>query len=134
MTEKRKAKVVTIKLGEDIRKSIPKAGDTIYRIVKTPAADGDNPDEDETFFLRTLETVDVEGTRLVDGGKAVDINGDFEISLDLEEKPDVWTDEDDAIAEWLFQTEQECQRAEKAQDKLNHIVNALQTSRDEKQF
>jgi hypothetical protein len=129
-----KTKLVTIKLGEDIRKRIPKAGDTIYRIVKTPTSDEDNPDDDETFFTRTLETVDVEGTRLVDGGKAVDINGDFEISLDPEEKPEVWTDQEDAIAEWAYQTELEIKRCEKLEEKVNHILGALRTSRDEKQY
>ena len=133
-TSERKGKVVTLKLGEDMRKRIPKVGDVIYRIIKTPACDDDNPDDDETFFLRTLETVDVEGTHINHSNKTVEINGDFDISLDPEDKPEVWTDEEDAIAEWFFQTDLELKRAVNLQVKMNHIVNALQTSKDEKQY
>ena len=140
MKDMRKGKIVTIKLGEDKLKRVPHVFETIYRMVKTPVDDKDNPDDDETFFLHTLQTVDVEGVAVVDGGKAVCINGDFDISLedeDDEEKYSVnktWRDKEEAIEVWAYLTDLQLKRAEKLQQKIEEVVNCLRTSKDERQY
>jgi hypothetical protein len=134
MKDTRKGKIVTIRLGADKLEKVPKCFETIYRMVKTPVDDKDNPDDDETFFLHTLQTVDVEGTAIIDGGKAVSINGDFEISLEDNAKNDIWRDKEEAIAEWEYLTDLQVKRAEKVEDKIKHILNTLRTSKEERQY
>jgi hypothetical protein len=109
-------------------------------MVKTPVDDSDNPDEDETFLTHTLRTVDVEGVNIVDDGRAVSVNGEFEISLEDEDDEEryssnkIWANKEEAIEVWEFLTNQQLERAKKLQDKMNHIVNHLQTNLDEKQY
>jgi hypothetical protein len=134
MKDTRKGKLITIKLGEDKKRLIPRVFDTIYRMVKTPVSDDDNPDDDETFVLNTLQTVEVEGVTIIDSGRAVNVNGEFEISLEDDAKNEVWADKDEAIAEWEYRTNLQLKRAEELQKKVDHIVNALRTSKEEKQY
>ena len=107
-------------------------------MVKTPVSDDDTL-QDETFVLHTLQTVEVEGVTIVDGGRAVNINGDFDISLedDDEDKfsPDnTWKDKDEAIQVWEYLTKLQLEKAEKLQDKINSVVSCLQTSLKEEQY
>jgi hypothetical protein len=139
---KEKAKIINVKvkLGEDKKRRIPRVLDTIYRIIKTPVCDDDNPDDDETLFTRTLETVDVEGVTVVDNGRAVNVNGDFEISLEDEDDDEkysdkkIWAEKEEAIAVWEHNTELELKEAKKRQEKYDHIVTHLQRNLDEKQY
>jgi|WetSurMetagenome_2_1015567.scaffolds.fasta_scaffold58587_5 hypothetical protein len=134
MKDTRKGKIITVKLGVGAMDKIPKCFETIYRMVKTPVDDKDNPDDDETFCLHTLQTVDVEGTVVIDGGRAVSINGDFEISLDVDAKNDTWRDKEEAIKEWEYLTNLQIKKAEKAEDKIKHILGALRMSKEDRQF
>ena len=131
---------VKVKLGEDKKKRIPRVLDTIYRMIKTPASDDDNPDDDETLCIRTLETVDVEGVTVVDNGRAVNVNGDFEISLEDEDEQErysdnkIWADRGEAIHVWAHNTEAEIERSEEKMKKFTSIYNTLKRSREEEQY
>jgi hypothetical protein len=138
--ENRKSKIITVKIGEDKKSRIPRVLDTIYRMVKTPVSDEDNPDDDQTLFQRTLQTVEVEGVTVVDGGRAVNVNGDFEISLEDEDDEErfsdkkIWANKEEALFVWEHNTEIELKEAKKRLDKYTHAFNFLQTNLDEKQY
>lgn len=143
MKDTRKGKVVTVKIGADKQKRIPALFSTIYRMIKTPWDDKDNPDEDETLCTRTLETVYVEGLTGVkddEGNDAVSVNGEFEISLKDEDDDErysdkkIWADREEAIEVWEHNTKRELERAKKYADKYNHIVNSLELNLEEKQY
>ena len=134
MKQTGKGKVITIKLGEDKRKDIPQVFETVYRMVKTPIDDRDNPDDDETFCIHTLQTVDVEGVTIVDNGRAVCINGDFEIDLEDGAVKETWRDQEEAVEEWELLTNLQIKKAEKVEDKIKHILTTLRTSKEEKQY
>lgn len=134
-TKSRKGQVVTIKIGEDKKKRIPRVFDTIYKMVKTPV-----DDDDETFNLHTLRTIDVEGVTIVDGGRAVNINGDFDISLEDENDDErfsadkVWADKDEAVTVWEYLTKLQLDKAEARQARINNVVNCLRDSLNERQY
>jgi hypothetical protein len=136
----RHGKIIT--LGEDMRKRIPQLFSVIYRLETTAATDGEDIEEDETFKLHTLRTVNVEGTVIINEGAGVCVNGDFDISLVEDEDDDkpgelrkkVWADKDEAIAAWELLSNLELDRAKAIQDKINATVTMLQTSVDERQY
>ena len=135
----RKATIVTI--GVDQRRRIPQVFDTIFKIEQTPVTDGENIDDDETFRLHSLRTIDVEGVTVVPGKRAVNVNGDFDINLDddgEENEKDllskVFADKDEAIAAWGYLSKLQLERAEKLQEKINETVNCLRTSIEDRQY
>jgi hypothetical protein len=144
----RKGKVVTIVLGEDKRKRIPRCMDNVYRIVATPTTDGENLEDDETTRLYTLRTVLVEGTSVVDNGRAVNVNGEFEISLeddgdDSENEllTKTYSDNDEAIVAWRNVSKCERDRVRKWKEKIDalqiRLTNSLEmieTSIKEEQY
>jgi hypothetical protein len=134
MTKERKGKILNIKLGEDKLRRIPRSFETIFRMVQTPVDDKDNPDDDETFKLHTLQTVDVETTAIVDEGRAVCINGDFDISLEDDWVEDTWREKEDAVMAWRHATDLQIKKAEKVLGKVEQVLSALRTSRDEEQY
>lgn len=137
----RKGKVVTV-IGEDVKARIPRVLDNIYRIEALPVSDDDSLQNDETARMYTLRTILVEGVTVVNNGTAVNVNGDFDISLEptfdeTDEKEllnKTWANKDEAIAVWETLTKQQVERAEEAQRKINHIVNTLRTSLEERQY
>ncbi|MBE3086141.1 MAG: hypothetical protein IMZ64_07990 [Bacteroidetes bacterium] len=138
--DNRAGKIIT--LGKNRRAKFPTVFDTVYRIKTDAVADEEDVDKDETFKLHTLVTVDVEGVTIVDGGRAVSINGEFEISAeedgvgsDEEELRDkTWSDKDEAIAAWLLLTEAQIRRCKKMKDKIDQTLVTLETSRDDRQY
>ena len=138
--DNRAGKIIT--LGKNRRAKFPTVFDTVYRIKTDAVTDEEDVDKDETFKLHTLVTVDVEGVTIVDGGRAVSINGEFEISAeedgvgsDEEELRDkTWSDKDEAIAAWLLLTEAQIKRCKKMKDKIDQTLVTLETSRDDRQY
>jgi hypothetical protein len=132
---------VKVKLDEKQMGKIPKVFDVIHRIVKTPACDNDNPDDDETLFTRTLRTVEVEGTVgvMTEKGRAVRINGEFDILLEGDEEgkwsdDNYWANKEDAIAVWEHNTTLEKERAEEKMKKYISIFNHLKMNLEDRQF
>jgi hypothetical protein len=129
-----------LKINEDKMSRIPKVGSVIYRMIKTPVDDTDNPDGDETFVKRSLQTVFVEGTNLVNNRTSCRVNGDFEISLEDEEDTErysdnkIWADQDEAIHVWQHNTEVEMLEAEKKENKFAHIKNFLKDDLKDQRF
>jgi hypothetical protein len=136
--DSRKGKVITL-TGEQ-KDRIPRVFDTIYRIILTAVTDGEDVDRDETARLHTLRTIEVEGVVVVDGGKAVSINGEFEIPT--EPKPSdeenlletVFVRKEEAINAWRYLTKLQLDKFEKEQEKINKTVTALRTSLEEEQY
>jgi hypothetical protein len=137
--DSRKATILTI--GEDKRKRVPQLFTDVYKIEATAVDDNDDVARDETFKLHTLRTVYVEGTAIVDGGKAVSVNGDFDVSL--EDDPDeteasvrdrVYADKDEAIAAWEFLTNIQLEKAEKMFKKMEETLNSIRLSKEDRQY
>jgi hypothetical protein len=140
----KKTKLINVKVKLDDKQMgrIPKVFDVIYRIVKTPVCDDDNPDNDETLFTRTLETVEVEGVVGIvteKGKKLVRINGEFDIPLDetnddKNSDDNFWANKEDAIAVWEHNTTLEKERAEEKMKKYTSIFNHLKMNLEDRQF
>jgi hypothetical protein len=137
--DSRKASILTI--GADKRKRIPQLFSDVYKIEATAAADEDDVARDETFKLHTLRTVFVEGLTIVNNGKGVNVNGDFDISLDDDSdeteasvREKVYADKDEAIAAWEFLTNIQLEKAEKMFTKMENTLNAIRTSKEERQY
>jgi hypothetical protein len=136
----RKTKLINVKIGEDKRKRIPQVFSTIFKMIRVPVCDDDNPDDDETYFSHSLDTIDVEGVIIVNNGKAVRVNGDFDISLEDEEEDEkslvkkIWADQDEAIEAWRFITKLQLDKAEKQKEKLVHIINHLTENLEKDQY
>jgi hypothetical protein len=138
-TPSTKKKVI---IGRNIKDRIPRCTDTIYKIVATPVCDDDDADKDETLKLHTLRTIEVEGVVVVNHGKAVCVNGEFDISLEVgdddENEEDIlnktYSIHDEAITAWEYLTKINLERAEKAKEKADSIYNMLKISLQERQY
>jgi len=137
----RKGKIVNVVIGEDIRKRIPRCMDNIYKVEALPVNDVEDLEKDETLRMYTLRTVLVEGTSVVDNGRAVNVNGEFEISLEdsnddseNETLKKVYRDKDEAIAVWRRLTKAQCDRVDELFEKVSQMKVALHTSYDEEQY
>ena len=139
--DKKSRKGTIITIGENQRKRIPQVFDTIFKIVQTPVTDNEDLENDDTFRLHTLRTIDVEGVTVIPGRKAVNVNGDFDIDLeedsDLEDKDlvnKVFADKEEAIAAWGYLTKLQLDKAESLRAKIEETVNMLRTSLDDRQY
>jgi hypothetical protein len=136
MKDVRKGKVIT--LGADKMKLIPRCMDNIYKIDAVPVTDGENLEKDETLRLHTLRTVLVEGTSVVDGGRAININGEFEISLEDDSDESLssktYADKDEAVAAWKTLTKAQYERAKELYEKIENAKNMLKVSLEEEQY
>ena len=139
--DKKNRKGTIITLGVDKMKRIPRVFETIYKLEQTPADDNDDLEKDETLRLHTLRTIDVEGVTKVPGKNAVNVNGDFDISLeddDDETENDilnkVYADRDEAIAAWAYLTDLQVEKARKMKEKYDQILVMIETSKNERQF
>ena len=136
----RKGTIIT--LGEDVRARIPRCMDNIFKIEAVPVTDGEDLEKDETFRLHHLRTILVEGTTVVDNGRAVNVNGEFDIPLEprLGESDEdellnnVYSVKDEAIAAWEVLTNLQVKRAEKMQEKINETLTTLKNSQEERQY
>ena len=136
----RKATVIT--LGEDIRAMIPRCMDNLYKIEEVAVTDGEDLSKDETFRLYGIRTVLVEGTSVVDNGRAVNINGDFDIPLmkseDDKEDQDlvnnVYYTKEEAVVAWEILTNAQLDKVIKERDRLIEVAGTIQRSKDERQF
>jgi hypothetical protein len=136
----RKGKVITI--GEDLRKRIPQLFSNVYKIEQTAVKDGEDLDEDETLRLHTLRTVFVEGESIVEGGKAVNVNGEFDIPLerhglgdsDKDLREEVYVDREEAVDIWEKLTNAQIRRCREKKEQIDNTLIALETSLSDRQF
>lgn len=139
----RKGKIVNVVLGEDIMSRIPRCMETVYKICAIPV-DGSASfaGDDETLKLFHMRTILVEGTSVVNNGKALNINGEFEISLevnkfDSEEKrilDELYRDKDEAISAWRVLTNTQVEKIEAIEKEVAKMKAAILASRDEEQY
>lgn len=135
----RKGKIIT--LGEDIKNLIPRCMDNIFKIEETAVTDDTNLGKDETFRMYTIRTILVEGTTVVRGGEAVNVNGEFDIPLVRRGEQDeddlvdgVYSQKEDAITAWEILTKAQLEKAEEEKARLEKVVNTLSRSYNERQY
>jgi hypothetical protein len=135
--DNRKGQVIN--LSKSVMDKIPKPMETIYKMERTPATDRDNPHDDETLFIHSLRTIEVESVIKVEGKLAVLVNGDFEIDLDEKEEErfspnGIWRNKDDAVEAWLYNTELQIKKAEEYKARINGALNLLNESLEKRAY
>jgi hypothetical protein len=139
---KRNTKLINVELNSEARRRIPSVFEVIYKMVKTPIDDRDNPDDDETFCVHTLKTIDVESVVVVDEGQTISINNEIDIPVAslLEDKEEdystskIWRDKEEAKKAWAYLTDLQIKKAEKERDKIEKILGTLNFSKEERAF